>query len=197
MKMVRKKDTGPYLEFARAMVNGLALLETAPVRGLNIDAPVFSVGQASQLVTIHAQTLRDYDRMDLIVPKRTLGGARRYSLRDIHRLILTQHMSQDESINLAGITRILWLMEENRQLRREIARMRKPRKSSVFAAGPNGEVTEFMHEGDKAQDSWRRFLYDADTLEISAADSVADMQLKVRLIEARARRILEIESSVR
>ena len=35
---------------------------------------------------VHPQTLRQYDRLGLVVPQRTDGGARRYSLRDISRL---------------------------------------------------------------------------------------------------------------
>jgi MerR family transcriptional regulator/heat shock protein HspR len=194
---MRKKDLEAYLEFAGALAHGQTLLENADKAGLRIDEPVFSVGQTAQLMNIHAQTLRDYDRMDLIVPQRTRGGARRYSLRDIHRLALTQHLSQVESVNLAGITRILWLMEENRQLRREVARLKRPKKSSVFAARSDGQVTEFVGGGDAddaVRDSWRHFLYE-DILQISANDSMVETQLKVRLIEARARRILEIEAA--
>ncbi|RFT22109.1 MerR family transcriptional regulator, partial [Gardnerella vaginalis] len=43
--------------------------------------------------------------------------ARRYSLRDIDRLVQTQKLSQEDGVNLAGIMRILALQEENRQLK--------------------------------------------------------------------------------
>ena len=48
-------------------------------------------------------------RLGLVVPQRTDGGARRYSLRDISRLAKAQQLSQEEGINLAGIARILSL----------------------------------------------------------------------------------------
>ena len=49
---------------------------------------------------VHPQTLRQYDRLGLVVPQRTDGGARRYSLRDISRLAKAQQLSQEEGINL-------------------------------------------------------------------------------------------------
>ena len=89
-----------------------------------------------------SQTLRQYDRLGLVVPQRTEGGARRYSLRDISRLAQAQQLSQEEGINLAGITRILELEEENRELRRQVERLRKPAGSSVFAADADGGIVE-------------------------------------------------------
>ena len=91
---------------------------------------------------MHPQTLRQYDRLGLVVPQRTEGGARRYSLRDISRLAQAQQLSQEEGINLAGITRILELEEENRELRRQVERLRKPAGSSVFAADADGGIVE-------------------------------------------------------
>ncbi|BDR53992.1 MerR family transcriptional regulator [Bombiscardovia apis] len=131
-----------YLACARALVEGGASLDQIDERGIDINLPVFSVGQVAQLADIHPQTLRQYDRLGLIVPKRTGGGARRYALRDLDRLCQAQHLSQDESINLAGVTRILALAEENRQLRRQLRRMREPAGANIFAAGANGEVIE-------------------------------------------------------
>lgn len=78
-----------------------------------------------ELANVHPQTLRQYDRLGLVVPQRTDGGARRYSLRDISRLAKAQQLSQEEGINLAGIARILSLEEENRELRRQVERLRR------------------------------------------------------------------------
>lgn len=104
---------------AMAIVAGRADLDGAAEVGFDIELPVFSVGAAGELANVHPQTLRQYDRLGLVVPQRTEGGARRYSLRDISRLAQAQQLSQEEGINLAGITRILELEEENRELRRQ------------------------------------------------------------------------------
>lgn len=130
---------------AVALVEQRADLDGADEVGFDIDLPVFSVGRAAELANIHPQTLRQYDRQGLIVPQRTEGGARRYSLRDVQKLVEAQRMSQEEGINLAGIARILELQEENRQLRREVKRLQRPQGSSVFAADRDGGITEIQH----------------------------------------------------
>lgn len=129
---------------AVALVEQRADLDGADDVGFDIDLPVFSVGRAAQLADIHPQTLRQYDRQGLIVPQRTEGGARRYSLRDVHKLAEAQQMSQEDGINLAGISRILDLQEENRQLRREVRRLERPRGSSIFSADSDGDITEIQ-----------------------------------------------------
>ena len=112
-----------YAMCATALVMGRADLDGADDVGFDIELPIFTVGQTAELANIHPQTLRQYDRLGLVRPQRTDGGARRYCLRDIARLTRAQRLSQDEGINLSGIARILVLEEENRQLRREVKRM--------------------------------------------------------------------------
>ena len=122
---------------AMAIVAGRADLDGAAEVGFDIELPVFSVGAAGELANVHPQTLRQYDRLGLVVPQRTEGGARRYSLRDISRLAQAQQLSQEEGINLAGITRILELEEENRELRRQVERRhRAPARWAVCKSRP-------------------------------------------------------------
>jgi MerR family transcriptional regulator/heat shock protein HspR len=73
------------------------------------DAPVFVISVAAQLAGMHAQTLRQYDRIGLVSPGRTVGGGRRYSAREVALLREVQRLSQDEGVNLAGIKRIIEL----------------------------------------------------------------------------------------
>ncbi|HZB20883.1 MAG TPA: MerR family transcriptional regulator [Blastococcus sp.] len=56
---------------------------------------------------MHAQTLRQYDRLGLVSPGRTPGGGRRYSPRDVALLREVQRLSQEDGVNLAGIKRII------------------------------------------------------------------------------------------
>lgn len=122
-----------------------------------------------ELANVHPQTLRQYDRLGLVVPQRTEGGARRYSLRDISRLAQAQQLSQEEGVNLAGITRILELEEENRELRRQVERLRKPAGSSVFAADADGGIVE-VERSQRAR-MWRRQLR-ADARQLPSRESV-------------------------
>ena len=87
------------------------------------DAAVFVISVAAQLAGMHPQTLRTYDRLGIVTARRTRGRGRRYSPRDVHRLRLVQHLSQEEGINLEGIRRILAMEDELDQLRGQIAEL--------------------------------------------------------------------------
>lgn len=113
------------------------------------DTPVFVISVAAQLAGMHAQTLRQYDRLGLVVPARTRGGGRRYSARNVMELREIQRLSQDEGVSLSGIRYILALknrIEELNatveELRREVeqARDRRDQARRVFAAASSGDV---------------------------------------------------------
>ncbi len=87
------------------------------------DAPVFVISVAAQLAGMHAQTLRQYDRLGLVTPGRTGGGGRRYSSRDVALLREVQRLSQDEGVNLAGIKRIIELESQVDALRQRVAEL--------------------------------------------------------------------------
>jgi MerR family transcriptional regulator, heat shock protein HspR len=89
------------------------------------DTPVFVISVAAQLAGMHAQTLRQYDRLGLVSPGRTAGRGRRYSARDIQLLRQVQQLSQDEGINLAGIKRIIELENEVAALTARIAELQE------------------------------------------------------------------------
>src|SRR6188472_2848183 len=84
--------------------------------GPDDDTPVFVISVAAQLAGMHAQTLRQYDRLGLVSPSRTRGGGRRYSGRDVAMLREVQRLSQ-EGVSLAGIQRILELENQVAALR--------------------------------------------------------------------------------
>ncbi|MDR0627159.1 MAG: helix-turn-helix transcriptional regulator [Bifidobacteriaceae bacterium] len=106
------------------------------------DTPVYPIGAAARLSGMHPQTLRQYDRLGLVVPQRAAGRGRRYSARDIATLREVQRLSAVEGINLAGIARILRLEQENRQLRRQIESLRAAvyPDQRVFAVASSGDA---------------------------------------------------------
>jgi MerR family transcriptional regulator, heat shock protein HspR len=91
--------------------------------GVPEDAPVFVISVAAQLAGMHAQTLRQYDRLGLVTPGRTVGGGRRYSARDVALLREVQRLSQDEGVSLAGIKRIIELESQVDALRGRVAEL--------------------------------------------------------------------------
>jgi MerR family transcriptional regulator/heat shock protein HspR len=92
-----------------------------PVNEVPEDAPVFVISVAAQLAGMHAQTLRQYDRLGLVTPGRTGGGGRRYSARDVALLREVQRLSQIEGVNLAGVKRIIELERTVDELRLQVA----------------------------------------------------------------------------
>ena len=87
------------------------------------DTPVFVISVAAQLAGMHAQTLRQYDRLGLVTPSRTSGGGRRYSQRDVALLREVQRLSQEEGVSLPGIARILELENQVTALRARVAEL--------------------------------------------------------------------------
>lgn len=106
------------------------------------EAPRYVISVAAELAGMHPQTLRQYDRLGIVIPRRTRGRGRRYSPRDVHSLREVQRLSQDEGINLAGIRRIIELERELARARDELSRLRAATTARVFAADTTGQVSE-------------------------------------------------------
>jgi MerR family transcriptional regulator/heat shock protein HspR len=84
--------------------------------------PVYAISVVARLTGMHPQTLRQYDRLGLVAPKRTAGGGRRYSASDIDRLREIQQLSA-EGIGLVGVKRIIELELHVNALRDRIAQL--------------------------------------------------------------------------
>ncbi len=113
------------------------------------DTPVFVISVAAELAGMHAQTLRQYDRLGLVTPSRTRGGGRRYSQRDVALLREVQRLSQEEGVSLPGIARILELENQVTALRARVAELAAEldalhassgRTTRVFSVSPSGDV---------------------------------------------------------
>lgn len=83
------------------------------------DRPLYMISVAADLAGMHPQTLRIYERRSLLRPQRSAGNTRLYSDADIERLRLIQHLTQD-GVNLAGVIRILELMDERERMAERI-----------------------------------------------------------------------------
>src|ERR1700742_4279407 len=87
------------------------------------EARTFLISVAAELAGMHAQTLRTYDRLGLVSPRRSSGGGRRYSEHDVDLLREVQRLSQDEGVNLAGIKRIIELTNQVEALQSRLREM--------------------------------------------------------------------------
>jgi MerR family transcriptional regulator, heat shock protein HspR len=116
---------------------------------MNVDenSPLFAIAIAAELSGMHPQTLRQYDKVGLVSPRRTPGQSRRYSMRDVVQLREIARLSA-EGLNLEGIRRILELENQVsgltmrvRELEHALAEelLNRPGRR-VFAAGAEGDV---------------------------------------------------------
>ena len=100
----------------------------------DFDEPCYVISIAARLVGMHAQTLRQYERIGLVEPKRSRGNIRLYSQADVARLRQVQRLISDLGVNLAGVEVVLRMNErmqameaEMEELRRELQRLRDRR----------------------------------------------------------------------
>jgi MerR family transcriptional regulator/heat shock protein HspR len=84
---------------------------------------VYVISVAAELVGMHPQTLRNYERNGLLDPSRTRGGSRRFSDADLAQLRRIQQLTS-EGHNLEGVRRILALEHELMSLHAELDALR-------------------------------------------------------------------------
>jgi len=84
-----------------------------------VDQPVYMIGVAAQLCGVHPQTLRQYERLGLVVPSRVGAKNRLYSENDIERVRQIQRLTQQMGVNLAGVEIVLKLLDDFEDQRRQ------------------------------------------------------------------------------
>ena len=104
------------------------------------DAGLYVISVAAELSGLHPQTLRQYDRLGLVSPDRTVGRNRRYSLRDIASLRMVGRLV-GEGINHAGIKRIIELETAVASMAMEVAKLRIEVDALLVENPPRGLAT--------------------------------------------------------
>ena len=113
--------------------------------------PVYLIGVVADLLKVHPQTLRFYEKKGLIRPGRSEGRTRMYSEEDVEEIARLLRLTRDLGVNLAGVEIIIkmrrrmldmqrqieqlldYLGEEGRD-RAAVGRARAPREALVRAA---------------------------------------------------------------
>jgi MerR family transcriptional regulator, heat shock protein HspR len=89
----------------------------------NVHAPLYTVGQVSEMLSVQPAFLRRLDSEAVVSPERSEGGQRRYSRSEIDRIQRVSELA-GEGMTLAGIRRLLLLEAEVTRLQDEVARLR-------------------------------------------------------------------------
>ncbi len=88
------------------------------------DEPCFVISVVSRMVGVNAQTLRYFERIELVEPSRSGGNIRLYSPRDIERLRRIKTLVYDMGVNAAGAEVILRLTDRIQQLEGQVELLR-------------------------------------------------------------------------
>src|SRR5512141_1669960 len=81
---------------------------------------LFMISVVSEMLGIHPQTLRIYEREGFIKPKRSGGNTRLYSEEDVEKLEMILRLTRELGVNLAGVEVILSMREKMEQMQREM-----------------------------------------------------------------------------
>ncbi|SFV74960.1 HspR, transcriptional repressor of DnaK operon [hydrothermal vent metagenome] len=113
------------------------------------DEPVYLISVVSKILDIHPQTLRQYERENLITPSRSNGRIRLYSQRDIDKIKLILRLTRELGVNLAGVDIILRLKENIDTMENEIEELKSElaKEKNTHTVAPNKSlVTKSMYE---------------------------------------------------
>ncbi len=80
---------------------------------------LYMISVVSEMLGIHPQTLRLYEREGFIKPKRSGGNTRLYSEEDVEKLEMILRFTRELGVNLAGVDVILSMREKMEQMQRD------------------------------------------------------------------------------
>ncbi len=107
------------------------------------DRPLYAISVVAEILNIHPQTLRQYERCELIKPSRTIGNVRLYSEEDIEKLKFIITLTRDMGVNLAGVEVILKMREQIEQMKMQMEQMAEfIRKNIQKPEKQDGQVIE-------------------------------------------------------
>lgn len=84
---------------------------------MTVEQDLYFISVAAEMLRMHPQTLRKYERLGLVQPTRTVGSMRLYSREQLERLRLIKRLVDDLGINLAGVQRLLDIAEAMQRIR--------------------------------------------------------------------------------
>ena len=83
---------------------------------LSPDHPAYTISVVAQLLGLHEQTLRQYERLGLVSPCRTIRKTRLYSRSDIDRLECITYLVKTCGVNLSGVKIVITLSNQHPEI---------------------------------------------------------------------------------
>jgi len=82
--------------------------------------PRYMIGVVAEMLNVHPQTLRFYEKKGLVRPSRTVGRTRMYSAEDVDELARLLRLTRDLGVNLAGTEIILKMRRRMLEMQKQI-----------------------------------------------------------------------------
>jgi len=98
--------------------------------------PLYLIGVVAEMLKLHPQTLRLYERRGLINPSRTVGRTRLYSAEDLEEIERILRLTRDLGVNLAGVEIIIKMRRQMLAMQREMEALSEYIRQEVGGDGP-------------------------------------------------------------
>ncbi len=82
--------------------------------------PLYMIGVVADMLKVHPQTLRFYEKKGLVRPSRTEGRTRMYSAEDVEELARLLRLTRDLGVNLAGVEIIIKMRRRMIEMQKQI-----------------------------------------------------------------------------
>jgi MerR family transcriptional regulator/heat shock protein HspR len=100
--------------------------------------PLYRISVVAEMLALHPQTLRLYEKKGLIRPSRTTGRTRVYSAEDVEEIRLILRLGRELGVNLAGIEIILKMRRQMQAMQQELEAAASPLRHEPGGPVPDG-----------------------------------------------------------
>ena len=97
--------------------------------------PLYRISVVAEMLKLHPQTLRMYEKKGLIRPSRTVGQTRMYSPEDVDEIARVTRLARDLGVNLAGIEIILKMRRRMLDMQAEIEHLMEYVRADMAPSG--------------------------------------------------------------
>jgi MerR family transcriptional regulator/heat shock protein HspR len=108
--------------------------------------PLYMIGVVAEMLKVHPQTLRFYEKKGLVRPSRTEGKTRMYSAEDVDEIARLLRLTRDLGVNLAGVEIIL-------KMRRRMIDMQKQIEDLVTYVRDSGPGEARLDRGGEPREA--------------------------------------------
>jgi MerR family transcriptional regulator/heat shock protein HspR len=108
--------------------------------------PLYMIGVVADMLNVHPQTLRFYEKKGLVRPSRTEGQTRMYSAEDVEDIARLLRLTRDLGVNLAGVEIVL-------KMRRRMIDMQKQIEDLVSYVRDTGAEERSVRDGQSPREA--------------------------------------------